>query len=111
MKVHKESVPFIGHVLTSPGRKPSSKKVDTILQMPQPTDVNGVRRLLGMVSYLSDIFEPLCVLTQKNVVWHWDQPQEEAFTKLKERISQHSVLHYYDAKKPIVYSVMPLRKE
>ena len=45
--------PYIDHLLTSDGIKPDPKKVDAIIQMPQPTDVPSVKRLLGMVNYLS----------------------------------------------------------
>ena len=47
MKVHKESLPFIG-------LKPSCNKVDVILQMPQPTDVNGVNYLGKFVNNLCE---------------------------------------------------------
>ena len=36
---------FLGHVVTNKGFKPNQKKVEAILQMPNPTDVGAVRRL------------------------------------------------------------------
>ena len=46
-------VPYIGHLLTAYGLKPDPKKVEAIVMMPQPTDVQAVKRFLGMANYLS----------------------------------------------------------
>ena len=96
-------MPFLGHVATDKGLRVDPTKVQAIKEMPQPTDVPGVRRLLGMVQYLakflphlSDVTKPLRDLTQKDVEWAWDQPQQEAFRKLKEALSNTPVLRYYN---------------
>ena len=109
MRFHQVEVPFIGHVLTNEGLLPNKEKVEAIISMPPPTDATGVRRFLGMVTYLgkfienlSDLCEPLRILTQKDVAWHWDQPQQAAFETLKEKISQAPVLQFYDPKKECV---------
>ena len=66
-------VKFIGHLITNKGLKMDPEKVCTVLEMPKPTDVSGVRRLVGFVTYLSkflpklsDICEPLRKLTLKD---------------------------------------------
>ena len=38
-------VEFLGHLVTNKGLKPDVKKVEAILGMENPTDVEGVRRL------------------------------------------------------------------
>lgn len=50
------------------------------MEMPPPTSVAGVRRLLGMIQYLSKFLphltgltKPLQSLTQKGIEWVWDQ--------------------------------------
>ncbi|XP_071643009.1 uncharacterized protein [Temnothorax longispinosus] len=57
----------------------------------RPEDVQGVRRIIGTVTYLSKfvpnlsgITEPLRQLLTKDTTWHWDAEQEEAFNKIKE---------------------------
>ena len=45
--------PFIGHVLTPEGIKPDPGKVEAVLKMERPSDVAAVRRLVGLVNYLS----------------------------------------------------------
>ena len=71
--------------------------------MPAPTDVLGKQRLLGMVQYLlskclshlSDITQPLRVLTQRDVAWIWDEPSKRA-------IPSTPVLCYYDVGEAVV---------
>ena len=70
--------PFIGHVLTPEGIKPDPTKVDAVLKMERPSDVAAVRRLVGLVNYLSkflsklsELCEPLRRLTHKDVEWSW----------------------------------------
>lgn len=66
MKFRLSEVKFIGHTITAEGLKPDPEKVKAALDMPNPTDVAGVRRFIGFVTYLakflpklSNICEPL----------------------------------------------------
>ena len=43
----------MGHVLTAGGLQPDSNKIKAIREMPTPTAVSEVRRVIGMVNYLS----------------------------------------------------------
>ena len=45
---------------------------------------------------LSKVSEPLCKLTEKNVMFTWDGSQEEAFQAIKSMISSVPLLKYYD---------------
>ena len=51
VKLRSREVPFIGHIATDKGLCVDSAKVRAIVEMPPPTDVAGVQRLLGMVQY------------------------------------------------------------
>ena len=51
--------PFIGHVLTPEGIKPDPTKVEAVLKMERPSDVAAVRRLVGLVNYLSKFLSKL----------------------------------------------------
>ena len=101
-------VPYIGHLLTADGLKPDPKKVEAIVMMPQPTDVQAVKRFLGMANYLSKflphlstVTEPLRRLENKDVEWHWDEVHERAFTDVKRLITSHPLLRYYDVSKEV----------
>ena len=74
----KTSMPYIGHLLTADGVMADPSKVDAIVNMPKPADVQGVRRILGMTNYLakflpklSDVLQPLRQLTRKEHDFTW----------------------------------------
>ena len=79
-----------------------------LVDMPHPTDVEGVRRLCGFVNYLSaflpglaEIMEPIRQLTRKDVPWNWSEVQQQAFQKVKDAVISAPVLQYYDPSKEL----------
>ena len=71
-----QQVTFIGHLLSSEGVKPDPRKIDAIVNMETPVDVQGVQRLIGMVKYLSkflsnlsELCQHLRKLTHKDAEW------------------------------------------
>ena len=102
-----DDVQFIGHRLTKEGLKPDPAKLKAILNMKKPDDVAAVQRLMGMVKYLSkflsdlsQICEPIRLLTRKVVSWFWTKEQDVAFNKIKEAVTSDPVLKYFDSSKP-----------
>ena len=100
--------PFIGHVLTPEGVKPDPSKVEAILKMERPKDVAAVRRLVGLVNYLSkflrklsEVCEPLRRLTHKDVEWRWSEEQEDALESVKQSVTSAPVLRYFDSSLPV----------
>ena len=74
-----------------------------MLEMPKPTDVAGVQRLIGFVNYLSkflprlsDVCEPLRKLMAKDVEWHWTDHQDQAFQRIRQLVTEAPVLKYYE---------------
>ena len=63
---------FIAHVLTPEGVKPDPSKVDAILKMERPNDVAAVRRLVGLVNYLSKFLSKLSELCEPLRLAHKD---------------------------------------
>ena len=97
-----KEVPFIGHLLTREGLKPDPRKVEAILDMPKPTDVQGVQRFVNTVKYLSrfledlsSLCEPLRRLTHKDVPFTWTVEQDRAFENVKRAVSSAPVLKYF----------------
>ena len=95
-------VTFMGHLLTDEGLKPDPDKVRAILEMPEPTDVTTVRRLIGFVNYLqrflpnlSEVCEPLRNLTHKDTSWRWTEEQQLAFDTMKQLVGEITILKYY----------------
>ena len=74
--IKKRKITFMGHCISDQGIKPDKTKVKAIANMPQPVDVQGVRRFCGMLQYLSkfiphlvDTLEPIRMLTRKDVIY------------------------------------------
>lgn len=59
LKLRVTEVPYIEHLLASKGLKVDPEKIRAIREMPRPSDVKGVQKLLGMVSYLGKLFNHL----------------------------------------------------
>jgi hypothetical protein len=105
-------ITFMGHHVTSEGIMADPAKVTAIRNMPTPTDVEGVRRLCGMIQYLAKFLpnlasdlEPIRTLTRKEVEWRWGTEQEEALTLVKQKVTSAPVLAYFDAKSPLALQV------
>ena len=105
----KTSMPYIGHILTPDGVKADPAKVKAILEMKQPSDVAGVRRILGTVNYLakflphlSQVSEPLRQLTKKDHPFVWNEATDTAFSEIKKLITTPPVLKYYEPNEPLV---------
>uniref|UniRef100_A0A672HNR1 Gypsy retrotransposon integrase-like protein 1 n=1 Tax=Salarias fasciatus TaxID=181472 RepID=A0A672HNR1_SALFA len=102
-RLRQNETTYIGHRLTAEGLKADPEKVRAVEQMPAPTDVKAVQRLIGMVNYLTkfcphllDQCKVLRDLTHKDSEWNWMTEHEEAFLKLKETIANAPVLKYYN---------------
>ena len=50
---------------------------------------------------LSTISGSLYHLTEKSTKWKWDQPQEDAFKKLKQMLTDNTVLAHFDPSCPV----------
>ena len=77
--------------------------------MPKPTNVSGVRRIIGFVTYLSkflpklsDICEPLRKLTLKDSEFCWLDNHDNALDEIKRLVTTKPVLKYYDPKLQLV---------
>lgn len=98
-----DKVSFIGHTLTRDGLKVDDNKVEAISKMPQPTDVQGIQRFLGMTKYLAKFLpdlsadtEPLRRLTHKDTPYIWTEEQTHAFQNVKSKVQTTPCLRYFD---------------
>ena len=98
----------MGHVVGADGLQADPEKITAIREMPRPTDVQGVQRLIGVVTYLSKflpqlstVCEPLRRLTGSQAVFDWPPQHEETFIKIQELITQTPVLRYFDVNKEV----------
>jgi hypothetical protein len=114
LEVGLTEVPYFGHIISAEGLKPNPSKVRAVKDMQPPQNKAELETILGMVNYLSkfapnlsEITSPLRKLLVKDVHFAWDQPQEQAFQKIKDVITQSPgpVLSYCDHKKELTLQV------
>ena len=97
---------YAGHLFTSTGLRVDPTKVIAVEEMPTLSNKASVRRLLGMVNYLSpfvpqlaDMAEPLRALTKDTYMFQWESAQQQAWMAIKQAISTATVLCCFDAAK------------
>ena len=103
----KTSITFLGHKIDQTGIKADPDKTKAIRNMRAPTTVPELRRFMGMVNQLGKFTPNLTHLTQpqrallaKNTQWVWGPDKREAFTQVKEELSQPTTLALYDSQAP-----------
>lgn len=106
-KFRQDQIAFLGHVFDAKGVRPDPQKITAINDMPAPTSIDQLRQFLGIVHYLGSYLpnlhsatEPLNELLRKDRVWTWEEPQEDAFKKIKKLVTSAPVLSFYDVTKP-----------
>ena len=102
----------MGHKITTEGVQAHQSKVEAIHNMPEPTDVHGVKRFCGMIQCLSTFLpnlasdlQPIRELTRKYVDWNWSAECEEAFITVKKKITEAPLLVYFNPGKELVLQV------
>ena len=102
---------FLGHLIDRPGIWPNPDKVEAIWQMSPPANVQQLKMILGMISYLgrfipnlSTVGQPLYELLKNKTAWSWSHTQQNAFEHVKELLTTAPVLAYYDMSKPTAAS-------
>ena len=104
-------VEYLGHVVSAEGIKPDPKKVQAVLQWPQPTTKKELRSFLGLTQYFrkfiqgySKIAAPLNALLKESVDWRqpgiWCAQCTAAFHTLKQHLTEAPVLATPDFSKP-----------
>ena len=85
------------------GIKPDPDKVVAIQKVQTPVNMGDVRRFLGMANQLSkfspnlaDMTHPLRELLVKGNQWTWGEPQQKAFSQIKEALTTSPVLALFD---------------
>ena len=104
-------IEFLGHIISGDGIKADPRKVKAITEMPEPTNVTELRRMLGMINFLgrflpnlSEVLKPVTELLEKEAAWQWGEPQRQALNKAKELLTSAPTLVHYDLAKPTVVS-------
>ena len=110
MQFRQPEVIYIGHVISAEGLKLDPNKVKAKHEMPQPTDKQGVFRVLGMANYvqkfapnLAETTTPLRDLMKKDNEFVWvDQVHGQCLSEIKQTLTQAPVLKFFDPDLPTV---------
>lgn len=108
----KDSVKYLGHVLTTEGMKIDQDRIRSIQEFPAPTNVKQLQQFLGMVTYVSQFVDHLSdktvvlrELIKRSSGFDWQPVHQEAFEHLKEALVSAPVLQYFDPQKTLTLSV------
>ena len=106
-----QEVKFLGQTINESGISPDQDKVKAIIDMPEPTDVSGIRRFLGMINqlgkftpHLAEITKPMRDILSKKNDWTWGHAQQMCFAQLKESLTSAPVLALYNANRETTLS-------
>ena len=97
----KTEVQYLGYVVSADGIKIDPRKTQAVWDFPVPKNVRSLREFLGLTSYYrrfidgySQMAKPLYQLTKKDVPYSWSPAHQQAFERLKERLTAAPVLVY-----------------
>ena len=104
-------IEYLGHIIEKNKIMKSPDKVQAVLQMPRPKNVEEVRRFLGMLTYYSQFIPnfstmsyPLRKLLQKNHYFQWTSSFESEFIKLTNELYSDHILYENCCRKTIISS-------
>lgn len=85
------------------GVRVDEDKVKAIHAMRPPKDKKSLLRILGMFNYVSkyipnysQLSEPLRQLVKNDILFSWNEHCDEAFNKLKDKLTKAPVLGFYN---------------
>ena len=98
-------VKFFGLIFGEEGIRPDPEKVKSLRDAETPKDKSEVRSFLGMTNFsarfimnYSTLTHNLRELTKKDTPWEWREKHEKAFNVIIRRLSEDTVLNYFDLK-------------
>lgn len=103
------SIKYLGHVIDHQGIRPDPQKIESITNMPPPTDVPSLQSYLGAINYygkfvdkIHSLRKPLDSLLTKQAIWNWTPECQKSFNEFKEILKSDLLLTHYDPSKQII---------
>ncbi|GBN11898.1 Transposon Ty3-I Gag-Pol polyprotein [Araneus ventricosus] len=110
-------VKYVGQIISKSRIKPDPDHIKAIVEMPTPKSKTEVRRLLGMINFLSKfipnvskVTAPLREIIHENVEFNWGKEQEMSFENIKELLTKTPILKVFSANDEIVIQSQIARK-
>ena len=105
----KNSVPYLGHIVSADGLATDPKKISAMTNFPPPRNVKQLQTFLGLTNYyrrfvpnFAQVAHPLTELTKKDIEFVWSDTQQQAFQALKDRLVPSPVLAFSDFTEPFI---------
>ena len=104
----KQSVKFLGHMISVDGVRPDPDRIEDIMRLPDPTNITELQSLLGTINQLGKFSPRITELTLplrallKKTPWIWDVPQSQAVADIKQELSKAPCLAWYSSDKPTI---------
>lgn len=99
---NKDTVEYLGFILSKGGLYMSEEKVQAITEWPTLRKVKDIQSFLGFCNFYrrfihgySEITIPLTRLTRKNVPWDWNSACQESFETLKAAFRSAPILTHW----------------
>ena len=106
------SIEYLGYHISGEGIRPSSRRLEAILECPCPTSVEEVQSFLGMITYyckfirdFSSKLAPLYDLLKKGVKFQWGSAHQKAFEGIKRDFANSTLLTNFDGESPLILEV------
>jgi hypothetical protein len=92
-------IEYLGMIIEQGKLKMDPKKVNAIIDWPEPKNTTQLRSILGFGNFYrrfirkySDVVKPLNDLLKKDTVFQWNDEAQKAFDNLKKRFTEQPVL-------------------
>ncbi|XP_062538985.1 uncharacterized protein K02A2.6-like [Armigeres subalbatus] len=106
-----EQIGYLGLLLDRHGLRPDPAKIETIVKLPVPTDVSGVRSFLGAINYygkfvpnMRSLRFPLDELLKEGAKFRWTAECQRSFDRFKQILGSDLLLTHYDPRREIIVS-------
>ena len=106
-QIRKQSIVFLGQIISSEGIKIDPAKTEAITKMPLPRSINELQRFLGVVNYLEKFIPnlpehttPLPNLLKKDVAFKVQKSQLDTIENLKILVTSAPCLKIFNSKLP-----------
>ena len=105
---------YLGFWVNQSGIQPIYKKLEAIINMTPPKNMEEVRAFIGIVNYYRDMWyrrshllNPLTALTLSKVKFKWSDVDHKSFYDIKRAVTHNNLLAYPGFNKRFIYIQMP----